>query len=154
MDKKLNDARELFSNFERNNRLGDIRAAINIIEEILDSDKDDKDNEKNVARNLFKANKEKQLSNSREVLKKDDNFEKIETSWKILNEFEAPDILSPDERLELNKTKNELLIKEFRSHIEKEDKELLYFKKGSPPAKDFDSYLNIWAKKFEKIETD
>ena len=151
MDDDFEQARELFASFAKDNSLADLDDALAIVVDIVsDSDSDDKNKKK--AENLFKTIRRSQIDDAKIILNKEENNpEKIKSCWKALNIVSMAGLQNNDqEEAEFNKIKNDLVLKEHRCYVEGMDERYIFFKKNSPPAVDFDSYLVGLAKRLEK----
>ncbi|MBE7415438.1 MAG: hypothetical protein HS130_09545 [Deltaproteobacteria bacterium] len=101
---EFDKAIDLFSAFEKTEDLKSLREAIEIVEEILDS-QDAEFSQK--ALKLFTVYKDKQISKAKEILKMETNVDQYKKHWNILNEFAA--IFSEKE---LKLVMDELFVKE------------------------------------------
>ncbi len=137
--------RELFASFEHTGSLESLAEAIEIVEGVLENgDAGDKE----IAKNHFRTNKNKQLEEAKRMLKEEDDFRKMEKGWKILNEFsEAEFANSPEDIVELNKVKVEMSAIQIRLAIDR----FFYGKKDSPftDKNSLDSYLDDLIKKIK-----
>lgn len=142
------EARNLFTVFEKNEDLNCLEGAIEIIEEILDSE-DTEASQK--ALNLFNAYKNEQIGKAKSIISTDAHIDQYKKQWDILNAFASIGV----QQNELKMVMNELLCKEsviFFDALIKDSVKYQTIGKGQDPAERIAYYVKDLAKRFWKEE--
>jgi len=107
---EIDKIRELFASFEKSGSLESLAEAIEIVEDVL---KNGDAGDKEIAKNCFTTNKNKQIEDARRILEEEDDFRKVKECRKALEEFEGAELAnSLEDKVELEKFKDELSKKE------------------------------------------
>jgi len=108
---EIDKIRELFASFEKTGSLETLAEAIERTDDELENSENVRDKE--IAKNRFKVYKNEQVAKAKRILEEEYDLDKMRKSRNVLDEFSKAGLAnSPEDIVELEKVKDELLKKE------------------------------------------